>query len=722
MKNKINFLNKPEEKITLFEHLYKQNLFLTTGLPDLSLIDIRVLDERLKREDTKLLCNVLPKILKIYNSPAIIDIWMFLRVYKSLRLNEDQKILNSIKLSRISFLGTDGIRGKVSLLSGDFLKDFIEKNMLSCDLVENIVYVFCKQLKENNIVKENDYVCIGNDGRDKATLWKLKESLIRGIQRNSLKIYDLGIVPTPYVPYFSLAKDIRASIMLTASHNPSNQNGIKFFVNSKKILPEDKYGDYVISALLYKEYIEKKKKDKTLDLSSSSSSSKVKNINIQPIAIKGLRRLLNQLFDQKTLNAKLKEIQNDIIVLDTANGSYTDLAKKFLKELSINYVCINETPNGYNINKDCGVAEIEGYREFSKNEECSNKIVRKMFELVENYPEKNIYGVVLDGDGDRGMLLILNRKDKKIYVLDGDRCGYLLARYFVEHKNLKSAFFVSTVESDLMLSYYINKNLKLKTAVVSVGDKWICNFEKRFVVGVESSGHLIIPLKLEENKLLLTGNGLLTALSTLFVIKFLNLTLDEVVNPYPEGFSKTFYTYFVNKTLFYRDSEVWNRDKDIILKTFGEIKRKDKRLKDIILAEEIKEDRNMLYLSFKKKNELIGSIFIRNSGTEDKIATYCKSLKEFSDIFEKIGYLVNKNHINMMKNRSRIENFMESLIIEYLKKNSEIFLPKIKTLLLNKDKKLKDISDADLHNIIYAMRKEYLIRIEDNRIFLCGKN
>lgn len=651
--------------------------------------------------------------LKNYSIPTIINILKFIELFKQLRLGEEKNIESNIELSfllsRVSFMGTDGIRGKINATpSNDFLSDFLNNGILSSELVFTITYSFCELLIEEKILTQGDKVAICEDGRDIVTEKTLYNALIKAFSCFGMCIHSLNILPTPFLPYYMLKNSIKAGAVLTASHNPSNQNGVKFFLYGKKLLPEDKIGDYTISAYLYKNYLNYNKiKSKLNDLKISS----VININFEEESIKFLCDLV------------LKESTNDlfkdlVIVLDSANGAFSNISQKVLQNFNIEYIPVNCDNKGYNINQNGGVAELEGHSEFEYSED-NLLAVKQIFELGKK-SKKQVFGIVLDGDGDRGFLL-LYYKDK-VYVLDGDKCGYILVGYLLQSKNIKKQeeyFYVTTVESNIMAPHSINKDFKVNIDIVSVGDKWIGNFSKgKLLLGVENSGHVIIPIEITDKDSkkheLRTGNGLLTALYTIIAIKKLNLSFDKVISPFKPMITKTYYTYFVDKNKFYKDSKVWKEDLTIINNKISEINLKKQFWAEINVKIEDKEDKNMLYINFYLNKEIIGCIFVRNSGTEDKIATYIQTADFTSSFLLDLGKEINQNHKNLMKKKNSREYLIESKILEVLELKDKVDK---ETLKQNVNKLLgENLSTLEFEGILYGLKKEGTILISKNMI------
>jgi len=643
-----------------------------------------------------------------YNYPVLIDAPKAIALYKnSTSADSVLKEKTAILLSRFSFMGTDGMRGKVAEnMNSSSVSDFAGDNIITAELIKLTSCAYAKMLLNAGIVKKGDTACVGNDGRDRTTGWKLNKAMIEGFNAAGLNVCDIGINPTPYVPWKMLKSSLRAGAMLTASHNPANQNGIKFFLDGKKNLPEGELGDYSFAAWMYGCF---------LDGITEDHDSSISNIDIKASAETLLLKIIPQ-----DLRSKLN---NAIIVLDTANGAYTDLSISLLEKLNLDYVCINETPTGDNINKACGVAEIEGSEVFPASGYMSYlKVIQEVFNQG-RIRERPVYGVVLDGDGDRGFILYYDKNNDAVYTVDGDKAGYIIADYLIRTGDLnpKDYQFVLTVESDLMAAYSAKNTLGLNTSIVSVGDKWISTFDEgNLLLGLESSGHLICPIIIKNESgrdvELRTGNGLLTCMMVLTAIGELKLSGKSISEPFESGFSRTFYTYFVDKSLFFRDSSVWNKDKKIICDAFDKLTKSGQLTAGTKLVFEDKEDPHMLYASIMEGGSLLASIFCRNSGTEDKTAVYLKCKQEMESRLLPVALELKENHLVSMKNKNRIEYEYEKIIVESLADNKELLTGQLKSIL---DKEFsKVISESDIYSVIYALKKEGRASFENNLIKL----
>jgi len=694
--------------------LYKRKIFLISDLLSSGLLHNKEFLEQnaavFPDDSHKIITQLLnSEYIVNYPYPVLIDFAKTIEFYKSnISLPEKERIESSFLMSRINFMGTDGIRGKISLETEDYLKDLTTKNILTPELIRNCVYSFANLLLSKKIIEENDTVCIGDDGRDRITNGKFKKALIDGFLGANIHVYDLGIVPTGIVPYQLLKRNFKAGAVLTASHNPSNQNGIKFFLNGKKLLPEGELGDFTLSALMYFFYMQKILPERRASISVSEN-----------ILIESTDFILSVL--PQNITSLLKDI---VIIFDSANGAFTEIGINVLDALQLDYKSVNDSPDGHNINKNCGIAELEGHDIFHvESLDAYPRLIKETFSIGRKNDPGKVFGISLDGDGDRGYVVHYNKEEDCVYVINGDKCGYILAEYFIKSRKIeaKEAYFVLTIESDLMAASSVEKNLGLKTKIVSVGDKWIGNFDEgELLIGVEVSGHVIFPIEFlndfNQKVNLLTGNGLLTSLMLLTAIKELDLPIEKIFLPFKPGISEIFYVFFIDKSRFCKGSTVWTKDIELINSEISRLIENRRLSLDTKLVIEEKEDPNVLYMNIVDANEVLGCIFVRNSGTEDKIATYTLGKLEMKEILYKIGEKLWENHFLLMKDKDKLEFKYESLIKSILQKQTEIYVQELKGVM---EQTLEQpINKNNLYNVLYGLKKEGRIKSENQIIRL----
>ena len=695
----INTVNKHSDKLRL---LMGKKILLVSNCYSRGLLDDGGLSEKnavfFKDDDAVALDSWLnADFIHVYPHPVLVDFKKAIGLFRNSSLSGAERIKTAFMMSRINFMGTDGIRGKIATDSdANCVSAFVRDGLFTPALVETASFSFATMLLDNGTLTSGDIFVVGNDGRDIASDLDLNNAMINGFARAQVNVLDIGIVPTALVPFFMLKKECHGGAMLTASHNPSNQNGIKFFCDGKKLLPEGPRGDYAFSAYLY------------YHCNYTKLPRKNGKVRFHDRTVEDGAQLV-----LSALPANTGELLRDTtLVLDNANGASADIGLKVLDDLGVCWTTKNEKPTGTNINKHCGVAEIEGVESFGASAYDTHiPFIKEIFDKGRAGNEEKVFGISLDGDGDRGFLLFYEKKSDCVHVLDGDKCGYILAEYFLKKNDPdpKDYWFVSTIESDLMAATSAEKELGLRTRVVSVGDKWIGNFNQgKLLVGLEASGHLIFPVGfINESGMpvsLLSGIGLLTGLLTLVAIREMHLDTEKIIRPFEPGFSKTFYCFFVDKSKFYRNSGVWMNDCDIVAATVAQLKQNNVLGSDTQLLFEDKEDPNVLYISLVNGRGPQGCVFMRNSGTEDKTATYVKGRPEIKAALLEIGRSVQNSNVQLMKNKSRVEYGYETFILKSLSDPNGADMKDIKAAL-EKEIRIK-VNENDLLGVVHGLKKE----------------
>ena len=344
------------------------------------------------------------------------------------------------------FFGTDGIRGTFN--------EFPITTPFFYDLTKAIKLTF------RNIKK----VLIGVDTRESSNL--IESHIISGFNKMKVECNSLGVVSTPMLSFITKKFNFDLGIMISASHNPYTDNGIKIF---------DRKGEKLCDN-------DELKIEKNINLTKKHYKyfPKIEKNNVSFPEYENF--LLEKFSILKTLNKR--------ILFDCANGSLSKLAPNVLRKLNLNFLCYGVKPNGKNINKNCGATFPE---------EISKKTVK----------EKADIGISFDGDADRVIFC-----DEKGRVVDGDYILAILALFYKRKKKLFNNSVVSTKMSNLGLRNFFVKE-KIKCYLSDVGDRYVVELMKKnnCILGGEQSGHIIF----SENSF--CGDGFFTALTILEIIK-----------------------------------------------------------------------------------------------------------------------------------------------------------------------------------------------------------
>ncbi|ANC39641.1 phosphoglucosamine mutase [Hafnia alvei] len=362
-------------------------------------------------------------------------------------------------MSERKYFGTDGIRGKV----GDC--------PITPDFVLKLGWAAGKVLARHGSRK----IIIGKDTRISG--YMLESALEAGLAAAGLSASFTGPMPTPAVAYLTRTFRAEAGIVISASHNPYYDNGIKFFSIDGTKLPDE-----------VEEAIEAEM-EKPLTCVESAELGKANRI------VDAAGRYIE--FCKSTFPTELS-LSGLKIVVDCANGATYHIAPSVLRELGATVIAIGCDPDGMNINKECGATDV-----------------RQLQARV--LAEKADVGLAFDGDGDRVMMV-----DHLGHKVDGDQILYLTARENLRQGNLRGGA-VGTLMSNMGLELAL-KQLGIPFARAKVGDRYVLEMmaAKGWRLGAENSGHVIILDKTT------TGDGIVAGLQVLAAIVRNHMTLHDL--------------------------------------------------------------------------------------------------------------------------------------------------------------------------------------------------
>lgn len=366
--------------------------------------------------------------------------------------------------------GTDGARG-------------IAVTELTCELAMNIGRAAAIVLTKQKTHKGKARILIGKDTRISSDI--LESALIAGITSVGADVELLGVVPTPAVAYLVRYYGADAGVMISASHNSVEYNGIKLFSSTGFKLPDDVENE--IEALILDT-------PEKMTLVDGSDVGRVKTMY-------GAVSEYNEHI-QSTVGGKFQGL---LVAIDCANGSASATAESLFYKFGAEYVYINNEPDGLNINDKCGSTHIEQLVELVKKRGCD-------------------VGFAFDGDADRCLAV-----DEKGNIIDGDKLIAILSRYMKEMGTLKNNTAVVTVMSNLGFHRFMNEN-KIETVCTKVGDRYVLEemLNNGYNIGGEQSGHIIF---LDHAT---TGDGQLTAVQTLELLSKCKRPLSQLVKDIPD--------------------------------------------------------------------------------------------------------------------------------------------------------------------------------------------
>ena len=332
---------------------------------------------------------------------------------------------------------------------------------------------------------------IGRDTRISGTL--IESAMVAGFLSYGANVKLLGVIPTPAVAYLTRKMNADASVVISASHNTYEFNGIKYFSNKGMKIPDS-----------LEEEIEAVMESGKLDELTAVNDK----IGVSEYCLDLIDEYVY--FFRKNFDDNIEKCKNDnfVVGLDTANGATSVVAEKVFKALGIKYKIINNNPDGININENCGSTHLEGLKKF----------------VVENQLS---LGVAYDGDGDRCLAV-----DEKGNEIDGDKLLAIISKSLRKKGKLNKDTIVATVMSNLGLNKYTENN-GLKLIQTKVGDRYVLEemLKNEYNLGGEQSGHVIL---LDYNP---TGDGILTSLMLIQSILEENKKaseLGETIKLYPQ--------------------------------------------------------------------------------------------------------------------------------------------------------------------------------------------
>ena len=374
------------------------------------------------------------------------------------------------------YFGTDGIRR-------------IANSELTPELVYKVAKAGAYVLSKHS--NHTPTIFIGRDTRISGTL--IEAAMTAGFLSYGANVKRLGVIPTPGVAYLTKRFKADASVVISASHNTFEFNGIKYFSNKGMKIPDT----------LEEEIEEVMESGKIEELTAMSDKIGV---------AEDRQDLLEEYvyFFRKNFEEDLENLdkENFVVAIDTANGATSCVAEKVFTKLGIKHYIINNHPDGININDKCGSTHMEGLQKFVVEHKCN-------------------LGIAYDGDGDR--CLAVNEKGE---LVDGDCIMAIISNYLKEKGKLKKDTLVATVMSNLGLRKYAEDN-GIHFEATKVGDRYVLEnmLEHGYNLAGEQSGHIIL---LDYNP---TGDGILTSLMLIKILlekKASVSKLCEIIKIYPQ--------------------------------------------------------------------------------------------------------------------------------------------------------------------------------------------
>ena len=358
--------------------------------------------------------------------------------------------------------GTDGVRG-----------------IANVDLTPELAYQIGRAgayiLAQNKTGK----ILVGKDTRASGDM--LEAALTAGICSMGLDVVSLGIIPTPAVAFLTRKYEALAGVVISASHNPGEYNGIKFFNIDGLKLPdevEEKIEDIILN---------------NIEIDVRPIKNQVGRVYIEENGARDYKEFLKSIM-------KI-DLTGITVAMDCGHGALYKIGPETIEALGGKVIVVNNNPDGMNINKNCG----------STNPGIVQQLV---------IDEKADIGLSFDGDADRIIAV-----DEKGVIIDGDHILAICGTYLKDNGRLKNNTIVGTIMTNMGLDVYLGEN-NMNIVKTKVGDRYILEemLESGYVLGGEQSGHIIF---LDYNT---TGDGLATGLHLLEVMKITGKPMSELNN------------------------------------------------------------------------------------------------------------------------------------------------------------------------------------------------
>ena len=395
------------------------------------------------------------------------------------------------------YFGTDGIRR-------------IANTELSPELVYRVAKAGAYALAKHT--NHAPTILIGRDTRISGTL--IESAMTAGFLSYGANVKSLGVIPTPAVAYLTKKMKADASVVISASHNTYEFNGVKYFSNKGMKIPDE----------IEEEIEEMMDSEKLNDF--TAVNEKIGTAEVRTDLLDEYVYFFRKNFEEEFENYNTDDF---VVAIDTANGATSVVAEKVFTALGIKHYIMNNTPNGININQNCGSTHLD---------------------MLKKYVVENNCNLGIAYDGDRCLAVDENGNE-----IDGDRLLAIISNYMKEKGTLKNNTVVATVMSNLGLKKYAESN-GLNFVQTKVGDRYVLEemLKNGYNIGGEQSGHIIF---LDYNP---TGDGILTSLMLIKVMLEKQKSASElckIIKMYPQVLINAKVSS-EKKNLYKEDEEIQN--------------------------------------------------------------------------------------------------------------------------------------------------------------------
>ncbi|MFQ6110816.1 MAG: hypothetical protein ACE5LX_02160 [Nitrospinota bacterium] len=647
--------------------------------------------------------------------------------------------------------GTDGVRGLA--LPGDHpslaglspLDAFIEKGLVT----EGFIRLYarsCAEFLQEELLREapslGKELVVGWDPRDGEG--NLAEAALEGVRASGLRAVRIGVLPTPAIALYMLFRGAAGALALTASHNPSDQNGLKLFLGGRglKPLPRD----------------DERLTERVFSLARSAITTGKPLGEFEDGTSEARSFFISHLLRPENSWARGEEpLRHYHVIVDPVGGALSGLAAEALSALGARDV-LEVNPAGESpVNEGGGVVSLEGVSSIAGDlrgqggaDLAGHGAVAALFRRGKALRGEarvgglHVVGAVFDADGDRAALIWYDPLKDRALVLSGDEMAFLQASFLLKGGAAQeSSLFVHTIESDLNLSLAL-RSLAIEPKLSAVGDKWLLSAASsaglggeapgdslsltkallsgghpaeepsHFALGWEESGHLVsrhsVAVKGGGALSCPLGCGLKAVINTLVSVEELgrgmapeNL-LELLAAPFQRGIKGTLYAYYTDRELFFRGSLFWEDISQFIL---GEAR---KLLGSGFRAEpvDIPGDPDVLYFSLNGPGgEERCALFVRNSGTESKTGVSFRGRGEGDEPLLRLAGAVHEHLLFNLKSLADPYARAELKALSLLKGH-----PQPASALQGKLSRLSDEEGISLGRLVKEMKRQGLVKEE----------
>ena len=558
--------------------------------------------------------------------------------------------------------GTDGVRGLAAspdhpLLQGmaDARRAYAERGLFTEAFAEHYAFAASGWLLERagEELLSPGAVLLAWDPRD--VEGRFAGALLRGALRAGASALAAGVLPTPAAAVYLQAAGAAGALLLTASHNPADQNGIKILCSpgARKPLPgEDGEVSARVWGVSWEEVRDAPERGQCIDAGAEARAVYLHHMSQLP------NRWLRE-----------GELAGWSLVLDPARGAWSGLAAEAAAPAGPEELReVNRLGEGP-VNEGGGVIAIEGRREVSGKDDGlirAHASVEALFETGRARRDALRSGKgfaaagVFDADGDRAYALIYDPFADAVRVLGGDEALVLQARFLAAQGELpEEGKAVLTIESDTGAAAALAET-GLEVVFAPVGDKWILRAAERwgdqFALGGEESGHTVVPGLLADAEgrvvRLAVGDGLKSFLNTCAAVRWLGEekgakgAYGVLAEPFPRGYKKSLYAYHVDRARFAPGEEAW----EAVSRSVWEQIEKGFPRGAVPRWSPLQDDPAVLYVIMEDaRGRPLATIGVRNSGTERRVGISLRGPADWDEILRAVGQAALRELLARMK-------------------------------------------------------------------------